>query len=171
MLKFKNIEKDKFYNLLKEMRRIQKLFFNKFNIDDLWSNSKFTEVIIANNLNHKMIPGHSGSRDAKDNQDNIYEYKHYKKNSSNHSWTFNDYSKNTINKLKKIKSVIFAHFDDDNFPDAGTIFSKSELEWFKKNYFKVKSFDYKNHVENFGGAFKEFYNLGSHASYHLFKLK
>ena len=116
MLKFKTIEKEKFYYLLEEMRRIQKLFFKKFNIDDLWSNSKFTEVIIANSLNHEMIPGHSGSRDAKDHKDNIYEYKHYKKNSSNHSWTFNDYSKNTIAKLKKIKSVIFAHLDDDSFP-------------------------------------------------------
>ena len=61
--------------------------------------------------------------------------------------------------------------NDDNFPDEEYIFSKSELEWFKKNYFKVKSFDYKNHVKNFGGAFKELYNLSYHASYHLFKLK
>ncbi|MDC0511880.1 hypothetical protein OAO05_00015 [bacterium] len=116
MIKFKKIDKKKFYFLLEEMRRIQKLFYSKFNIDDLWSNSKFTEVIIANALNHEMIPGHSGSRDAKDDKGNIYEYKHYKKNSSNHSWTFNDYSDVTIEKLKKTKSVIFAHLNDETFP-------------------------------------------------------
>ena len=116
MPEFKKIDKAKFYHLLEEMRRIQKLFYQKFNIDDLWSNSKFTEVIIANSLNHKMIPGHSGSRDAQDYLGNIYEYKHYKKNSSNHSWTFNDFSETTIEKLKQTKSVIFAHLNDDEFP-------------------------------------------------------
>lgn len=118
MSKFREIDKKKFDFLIEEMRRIQQLFYKKFNIDDLWSNSKFTEVIIANCLNHKMIPGHSGSRDAKDDEDNIYEYKHFKKNSSNHSWTFNDFSDTTIEKLKYTKSVIFAHIDDDNFPPS-----------------------------------------------------
>ena len=42
-----------------------------------------------------------------------YEYKHYKELSSNHSWTFNDFSDTTINKLNsELISVIFAHIDD-----------------------------------------------------------
>jgi len=73
------------------------------------------EVIIANALNHELIPGHSGSRDAKDSH-GIYEYKHYKETSSNHSWTFNDYTDNTISKLKTIKAVIFAHIHDSRIP-------------------------------------------------------
>ena len=116
MTNFKEIDKKKFLDLIEEMRRLQKLFYENFGIDDLWSNSKFTEVIVANCLGHIMIPGHSGSTDAKDDKGNTYEYKHYKKNSSNHSWTFNDFSDNTIKKLKKIKTVYFTHFNDDNFP-------------------------------------------------------
>lgn len=116
MRKFLKIDKKKFGELVVKMRKIQQSFHKKFNIDDLWSNSKFTEVIVANSLNHKMIPGHSGSRDAVDDNGNIYEYKHYKKKSSNHSWTFNDFSDTTIKKLKNTKAVIFAHFDDEVFP-------------------------------------------------------
>ena len=115
-MNFKKIDKNQFDLLIKEMREIQDIFFKDFGIDDLWSNSKFTEVIIANALDHEMIPGHSGSRDAKNKEGDIFEYKHYKKNSSNHSWTFNDFSDSTIKKLKTTDSVVFAHLNDDNFP-------------------------------------------------------
>jgi hypothetical protein len=111
-MKFKKINKKKLLIEINNLKIIQNIFLKKYNVDDIFSNSKIFEITIANKLNHILIPGHSGSRDAKDSLDNIYEYKHYKRTSSNHSWTFNDYSENTINKLKEIKSVIFAHIND-----------------------------------------------------------
>lgn len=98
--------------LIKRLKEIQDDFFNVFGVTDIISNSKIFEIIIANDLDHILIPGHSGSRDAKDKQGGEYEYKHYKESSSNHTWTFNDYSDMTIKKLKSTKSVIFAHIDD-----------------------------------------------------------
>ncbi|MEK7650452.1 MAG: hypothetical protein AAB364_01115 [Patescibacteria group bacterium] len=103
-------------SLVEELRQIQADFFATFGVTDIITNSKVFEVLIADTLNHKLIPGHSGSRDAKDKAGNEYEYKHYKESSSNHTWTFNDFSKTTIEKLTKVKSVIFAHIQDKNVP-------------------------------------------------------
>jgi len=101
-------------NLIDELRNLQLDFFNRFGVNDIISNSKIFEIIIANDLNHLLIPGHSGSRDAKNENGGEYEYKHYKESSSNHSWTFNDYTQSTISKLKNIESVIFAHINDQS---------------------------------------------------------
>lgn len=87
-----------------------------FGVNDIFSNSKIYEVIIANELNHSLIPGHSGSKDARDSEGNTYEYKHYKLKSSNHSWTFNDYSDTTIQGLAATKQTVFAMINDENFP-------------------------------------------------------
>lgn len=103
-----NLLIDKFQTL----RGIQQHFLKKYGVNDIWSNSKIFEIIIANQLGHNLIPGHSGSKDASDAAGNIYEYKHYKKSSSNHTWTFNDYSDTTIAGLGKTSYVIFAHIDD-----------------------------------------------------------
>lgn len=84
-----------------------------FGVIDIYSNSKIYEIMIANELKHTPIAGHSGTRDGK-NENGEFEYKHYKEQSSNHSWTFNDYSDNVIEKLKGAESVIFAHIDDTN---------------------------------------------------------
>ena len=80
--------------LIERMKSLQTTFYEEQGVNDLWSNSKVYEIIIANGLSHNLIPGHSGSRDAIDNNNIKYEYKHFKKLSSNHSWTFNDYSEN-----------------------------------------------------------------------------
>ena len=109
---FNPIETTLLKTYLDKMRSIQLNFLNKYNVNDIWSNSKIFEIIIANQLGHILIPGHSGSKDAKDKHGNIFEYKHYKEGSSNHTWTFNDYSATTIKELKTIKSVIFAHIED-----------------------------------------------------------
>lgn len=101
------------------MREIQLDFLNKYHVDDIWSNSKIFEITIANSLNHILIPGHSGSKDAKDLNNNQFEYKHYKETSSNHSWTFNDFSDDTIASLKNVQSVIFAHINDSDFAAPG----------------------------------------------------
>lgn len=100
-----------------EMREIQNHFELVHGVNDIWSNSKIYEVLQANTFQHKMIPGHSGSLDAKDEFDREFEYKHFKETSSNHSWTFNDYSDVTIQKLRdRVHSVIFTHIDDLVYP-------------------------------------------------------
>jgi len=106
-------------NLISELKRIQADFYSTFNVTDIITNSKIFEILIADSLGHTLIPGHSGSRDAKDNSGSEFEYKHYKESSSNHTWTFNDFSNTTINKLNDTKAVIFAHIQDADrqFPE------------------------------------------------------
>ncbi|MFA6253060.1 MAG: hypothetical protein WCV69_02220 [Patescibacteria group bacterium] len=119
----KEAEKEKILELVEQLRVIQELFAQKFGVHDILSNSKIFEVLIANSLNHVLIPGHSGSRDAK-NEKGEYEYKHYKESSSNHTWTFNDYTDYTISKLRTIEAVIFAHIKDG---DGETL---PEFDWY-----------------------------------------
>jgi len=112
---------DEIKKLVNELKIIQDSFFKKYCVNDIYSNSKLFEIVIANELNHELIPGHSGSKDAK-NELGEFEYKHFKESSSNHSWTFNDYSDNTIASLKNIESAIFAHINDKDFPPT--------LDWY-----------------------------------------
>lgn len=110
---------EKIYPLINKLKNIQDIFFNQFKINDIFSNSKFYEIIIANQLKHDPIPGHSGSRDALNPITKMeYEYKHFKETSSNHSWTFNDFSDSTIEHLKDY-TVIFAHINDKDFKYPG----------------------------------------------------
>lgn len=97
---------------INELKSIQKEFEKEFNCPDIFSSSKFFEVLVADKLGHIMIGGFSGNRDARDSIGNEYEYKHYKESSSNHTWTFNDFSDATIKKLNTVKSVVFSHLDD-----------------------------------------------------------
>lgn len=101
-------------NLIAELKQIQADFYKQFGVTDIITNSKIFEILIADSLNHILIPGHSGSRDAKDSDGGEFEYKHYKESSSNHTWTFNDFSDTTIKKLNNVKAVIFAHINDIN---------------------------------------------------------
>jgi hypothetical protein len=105
--------------LIMQLKKIQDDFYATFGVTDIITNSKIFEILIADTLNHSLIPGHSGSRDAKDDMGAEFEYKHFKESSSNHSWTFNDFSDTTIEKLNKAKSVIFAHIQDEDvvFPE------------------------------------------------------
>jgi hypothetical protein len=142
-------ELEEYINLLRDL---QKKFVKWFGVDDIFSNSKIYEIIIANELGHALIPGHSGSRDAKGSTGKEYEYKHFKQTSSNHSWTFNDYSDTTIDKLKLIDKVIFALINDSSFPPV--------LEWYipidgtqGSNYLKQRTEDLikrrpRGHVNN-----------------------
>lgn len=96
------------------MRAVQVDFLFQDGVNDIWSNSKIFEILQANTVGHTLIPGHSGSLDAKDDLGNEYEYKHFKESSSNHSWTFNDFSDSTISKLEKhVHSVVFGHIQDN----------------------------------------------------------
>jgi len=118
---FKKINPTEFEKHLIDFRAIQIEFQEKYGVNDIFSNSKIYEVVIANELNHELIPGHSGSKDAF-NKDGEFEYKHFKETSTNHSWTFNDYSEATIESLKKVKQIIFAHIDDKTYPPS--------LDWY-----------------------------------------
>ncbi|MPM67073.1 hypothetical protein SDC9_113989 [bioreactor metagenome] len=106
-------------NCISTLKKIQDDIFKEYQVNDILSNSKIYEVITANSLGHILIPGHSGSRDARNSHGGEYEYKHFKESSSNHSWTFNDFSNTSIEKLKKAESIIFAHIDDINYPYPG----------------------------------------------------
>lgn len=88
-------------------------YFSLFGIYDIYTNSKIYEVLMAVQFNHRIINGHAYTPDAYDKSDNFYEYKHYKLSSSNHTWTFNDFSTLTITKLKNVKSVYFAIINDE----------------------------------------------------------
>lgn len=96
---------------VESLRQIQSNLYQKYGLKDIYSNSKIYEIMIANELNHMPIAGHSGTRNGK-TADGEFEYKHFKESSSNHSWTFNDYSDTVIAKLKNAHQVIFAHIDD-----------------------------------------------------------
>lgn len=98
--------------LIFELKRIQSKFSETFGVTDIYTNSKVYEILIANALNHDLIPGHAGSRDGRDSEGNEYEYKHYKESSSNHTWTFNDFSETTIKRLNSVGAVVFAHIND-----------------------------------------------------------
>jgi len=131
-------------NLIKRLKEVQDNFFKQFGVTDIISNSKIFEIVIANDLGHILIPGHSGSRDAKNEKGGEYEYKHYKESSSNHTWTFNDFTDTTIEKLAGTEAVIFAHIND------GEIFPK--FDWYYNvpgplisSYLKEKTKAIKNH--------------------------
>lgn len=162
---FKPIEKSRFSALIEKYRKIQSDFLYAFGVDDIFSNSKIYEIVIANELGHNLIPGHSGSKDAKDDMGRIYEYKHYKETSSNHTWTFNDFSDTTIEKLNSCDYVIFAHIADGQFPElfdwyykvAGRTVSFFLLEATKKitNTRKMINISRSN-IENAMGSAKTF---------------
>jgi len=141
-MRFKKYNKTEILKYRDKLAQIQAEFLRLFGVNDIFSNSKVYEVLIANELNHKLIKGHSGSRDAID-KNGEYEYKHFKETSSNHSWTFNDFSDATIDKLNSCQSVIFAHIDDNLFPP--------KLDWYYKvsgklmsKYLKEKTLKIKN---------------------------
>ena len=57
--------KEKLRVLMNRLKNIQDVFSELFGVEDIYSNSKTFEILIADTLGHDLIPGHSGSRDAK----------------------------------------------------------------------------------------------------------
>ena len=121
-MKFHTVNKDKILALAIELTELQNYFLKQYGVNDIFSNSKIFEIITADSLGHRLIPGHSGSRDALDKDGGEIEYKHYKETSSNHTWTFNDFSDTTIEKLNDTKAVLFTHIND-----TGGIY---EFDWY-----------------------------------------
>ena len=87
-------------------------YFRDKGIFDIFTNSKIYEMVIAEQMNHRIINGHAYTSDARDEEGHLFEYKHFKLSSSNHTWTFNDFSEGTINNLGKIDKVVFAIIND-----------------------------------------------------------
>ena len=104
---------------------VQDEIYRKHKVNDIFTSSKIFEILIASTLGHDLVPGQAGTADATDTESHVrqFEYKHYKELSSNHSWTFNDFSDAIMEKLNsKIDSVFFCHIDDRSFPPA--------LDWY-----------------------------------------
>lgn len=99
------------YKQIDELKKISDIFAG-YGIYDVFTNSKIYEVIISEQFGHELINGHANTPDAKNSFGEIFEYKHFKLSSSNHTWTFNDFSENTIEKLRDISYVVFAIIDD-----------------------------------------------------------
>ncbi len=97
--------------LLAKLKELSDYFFS-IGIEDIYTNSKIYEVLMAYSFDHIIINGHAHTPDAKDEKGNLYEYKHFKISSSNHTWTFNDFSDKTIKHLGKIKWVFFSIIND-----------------------------------------------------------
>ena len=97
--------------LLKKLKTLSD-FFLSIGIRDIYTNSKIYEVFMAHIFNHSIINGHAYTPDAEDEFGNLFEYKHYKVSSSNHTWTFNDFSENTIDHLNSVDNVFFSIIDD-----------------------------------------------------------
>lgn len=88
-------------------------YFLSNGVEDIYTNSKIYEVLIAEQFGHQIINGHANTPDARDEKGEFYEYKHYKISSSNHTWTFNDFTDRTIKKLYYVKEVYFTVINDE----------------------------------------------------------
>lgn len=97
--------------LINRLKILTDYFFNN-GVEDIYTNSKIYEVLIAEQFGHQIINGHAYTPDAKDSAGEFYEYKHYKLTSSNHTWTFNDFTDKTIEKLYYVKEVYFTVIND-----------------------------------------------------------
>ena len=116
---------EEFTRHIQKMKRVQDEIFSTHGVNDIFTSSKVFEILIASALGHDLVPGQSGTADATDPETHThqFEYKHFKELSSNHSWTFNDFSDSVIEKIgSRIDSVFFCHIDDRTFPPA--------LDWY-----------------------------------------
>lgn len=103
---------NKLLSLITRLKEYSSYFEEYRDISDIFTNSKIYEVVMAEQLRHTIINGHAHTPDAEDSLHNILEYKHYKTSSSNHTWTFNDFSNETIQNLSNINYVVFAELYD-----------------------------------------------------------
>ena len=128
-------------NIFLKLKNIQEEFGNLTGEFNIYSSSKIYEIIIANMFGHNIVIGTHGA-DAQ-NYNNYYEYKHFKESSTNHTWTFNDYSQETLDKLKT-KTVFFVHINDIQhnnpfdyidwyYEVSGDIIANYILKWAKKS--------------------------------------
>lgn len=111
-------------SIFEELKKIQDELGSITGEYNIYSSSKIYEIIIANMFGHNIVTGAHGA-DAQSYTD-FYEYKHYKESSSNHTWTFNDYSQDTLEKLKS-KTVFFVHIEDVKYDNPFNY-----IDWYYK---------------------------------------
>lgn len=111
-------------SIFEELKKIQDELGSITGEYNIYSSSKIYEIIIANMFGHNIVTGAHGA-DAQSYND-FYEYKHYKESSSNHTWTFNDYSQDTLEKLKS-KTVFFVHIEDVKYDNPFNY-----IDWYYK---------------------------------------
>jgi len=139
-------KKSNFAMHIQNMTNAQKQIYRSYGVNDIFTSSKVYEILIASALDHDLVPGQSGTADATDvaTHTKQFEYKHYKELSSNHSWTYNDFSDSVMDKIyAKIDSVFYCHIDDRGFPPV--------LDWYFElsgqetaNYLRAKTPAIKN---------------------------
>lgn len=84
--------------MIEQLKQLSDIFFAS-GIEDVYTNSKIFEVLMSEQFGHEIINGHAKMLDVVDMEGNLYEYKYFKLSSSNHTWTFNDFTDATIEKL------------------------------------------------------------------------
>lgn len=99
------------WQLIEQLKQLSDIFYAS-GIEDVYTNSKIYEVLMSEQFGHEIINGHAKTLDAVDMEGNLYEYKHFKLSSSNYTWTFNDFTDATIEKLYDVKEVYFAIIND-----------------------------------------------------------
>lgn len=102
----------KLEQLIYRLKELSDYFYDN-GIEDVYTNSKIYEVLISEQFNHQIINGHAHTPDAEDDFGALYEYKHFKLSSSNHTWTFNDFSDMTIENLFSVNKVLFTVVNDE----------------------------------------------------------
>ena len=130
-------------DIFENLKQLQEEFGKLTGEYNIFSNSKFYEILIANHFEHRITIGSHGP-DATNLQTKV-EYKHYKESSSNHTWTFNDYSDETLSALID-RTIYFVHINDVTNADPFTY-----IDWYYKadgnviaSYIKNKSKELKN---------------------------
>ena len=99
--------------LIERLKQLSDIFYDN-GIEDIYTNSKIYEVLMSEQFGHKIINGHANTLDAVDTEGNLYEYKHFKLSSTNHTWTFNDFSDATITKLYDSRFIIYKEGEESN---------------------------------------------------------
>lgn len=125
--------------LITKLKELSDSFYRD-GIADIYTNSKIYEVLIAIQFGHTIINGHANTLDAIDQNGYRFEYKHYKVSSSNHTWTFNDFTNRTIQKLYGVCFVFFTIINDQcALPQIEKIYAVPGVEVAKYLLEKTKS--------------------------------
>ena len=92
------------------------------------------------------------------------EIKKYREKDKNNRWWL-DFIEEKKPTFILDRSNLYGDFSHD----GEYTMSSSERIWFKNNYKLVKEYNYHNYVEQYSGSLEQFYKLGNHAPYFLYK--
>ena len=92
------------------------------------------------------------------------EIKKYREKDKNNRWWLD-----FIEEKKPTFILDRSNLYGDYSHDGEYTMSSSERIWFKNNYKLVKEYNYHNYVRQYSGSLEQFYKLGNHAPYFLYK--